>query len=267
AKRVAVSIETNLEDCYANVNREQVTGVTIELIKNAMESFKQSGVVTVGTGMKEGESIIFVRDSGTGISKSNLVKIFDPFWTTKGPRKSGLGLARALGTVKQNGGDIDVESLEGIGSHFAVRFPAVKSPGLENQRSNYKDDAKPLTILLIDEEEKVTESLSAGLTSEGNMVYTASTVEKGFQVLETVRVDVIVSDEDFQGTSGWTFGRKLKSLYSALNRQKPPLILLTAWGVGEVTNERMSSTGVDRVLAKPISIEKLMQNIHEILTR
>ena len=266
SNRVAISIETDLEDCYANVNQEHIVGAIINLIKNALESFKQPGAIIVGTKVEKDEAIICVRDSGMGINKTNLRKIFDPFWTTKGPRRSGLGLPSAMGIVKQNGGDINVESLEGSGSTFSVRFPVTKSPQPENYGLASKENIGPVTILLIDEEEKVVESLSAGLISKGNVVYTASTVEEGLQVLETIEVDVIVSDEDFQGASGWNFGRKLKSHYSALNREKPPLILLTAWGVGEITSERMLNTGVDRILAKPITIEKLVHNIREILS-
>lgn len=265
--KIPISIVTDLkEDCYVRVNQDRILEVMTNLIKNAMESLSEVGTVEVGVHHENDEALFFVRDSGVGISKDDLKRIFDPFWTTKGPRKSGLGLASSLGIVKQNGGEITVESCEGQGSTFKVRFPLVTPPD-DSQPGDFSEAAvRGMTVLVIDEEEKVLESLGSGLISRGNVVYTVSTIQEGFRILDTNDVDVIISDEAFKDISGWDFGRELKRRFSEMNRVKPRLILLTAWGVGETHSEKMKRTGVDCVLAKPLTIEKLIHHMREILS-
>ncbi|MGC8602591.1 MAG: ATP-binding protein [Desulfomonilaceae bacterium] len=262
--KIVISIETELDqDCHAKVNQEQILEVMINLIKNAFESLEQSGVVRIGVKNENGDAVFYVKDSGIGITKVDLKKIFDPFWTTKGPRAKGLGLAGALGIVKQNGGEIVVDSTEGMGSTFKVKFPLIQ-PSVKNEEGLVpKNNVRELTVLIIDGDPKVIETLSAGLTHEVKLAHTASTIERGLSILDNIDVDIIISDEDVHGKSGWDFARELKRRYVKLNRKKPCLILLTTWGIEETVREKMSKTGVDLILAKPVTIEKLIHHIRE----
>ncbi len=122
-------------------------------------------------------------------------------------------------------------------------------------------------VLLIDEEEKVVESLSDGLVSKGYSVHTANTVKEGLRILDGIDVDVIVSDAGVQDMNGWDLGRTLKSRFSELGKKKPILILLTAWGVEDESKHDLMRAGVDRILSKPISIQDLVHYIKEILSR
>jgi signal transduction histidine kinase len=67
-----------------------------------------------------------VQDNGSGISKENLDKIFKPFFTTKGERGTGLGLPSVMKFVKDNRGELKVETKEGEGSTFTLLFPVIK---------------------------------------------------------------------------------------------------------------------------------------------
>jgi PleD family two-component response regulator len=98
---------------------------------------------------------ITVNDQGCGIPRENLLKIFDPYFTTK-PNGSGLGLASAYSIVKRHGGVLEVSSTVGEGSSFAVRLPA--SPGMCPEEEKIKK--KPQTagsgrILIMDDEEMI----------------------------------------------------------------------------------------------------------------
>ena len=121
---IVVSIDTDLkDDCYINVNQDRILEVMINLVKNGVESLSENGTVRVGVESDEHEATFYVQDTGVGIKEADLKRIFDPFWTTKGPAKSGLGLPSAMGIVKRNNGEITVESSEGGGSIFRVKFP------------------------------------------------------------------------------------------------------------------------------------------------
>jgi two-component system NtrC family sensor kinase len=67
---------------------------------------------------------ISITDTGCGISEENLQRIFDPFFTTKGVGKgTGLGLSVSHGTIKAHGGEVAVESTEGVGTQFRIYLP------------------------------------------------------------------------------------------------------------------------------------------------
>lgn len=106
--------------------------VFINLFTNALDAMTSGGIITVkirldDAGMSSKPRIIVdVIDTGSGIPKENISKIFNPFFTTKDPGKgTGLGLSVAYMIVKRNGGDIEVESEEGVGTKFTVSLPLV----------------------------------------------------------------------------------------------------------------------------------------------
>jgi two-component system, cell cycle sensor histidine kinase and response regulator CckA len=265
---IVVSIDTDLkDDCYINVNQDRILEVMINLVKNGVESLSGNGTVRVGVESDDHDATFYVQDTGVGIREADLKRIFDPFWTTKGPAKSGLGLPSAMGIVRQNNGEITVESSEGGGSIFRVKFPRTEIFPGAGSRQGSKDTTENLMVLLIDEEEKVVESLSDGLVSRGYSVHTANTVKEGLRILDGINVDVIVSDAGVQDMNGWDLGRTLKNRFSGLEKKKPILILLTAWGVEEESKHDLMRAGVDRVLSKPVSIQDLDHYIKEILSR
>jgi signal transduction histidine kinase len=104
---------------------DQLQGVWLNIIINAMDALdKEKGVITVSTGHQGNEIRVMITDNGQGIKPENMKKIFEPFYTTKGPGKgTGLGLSVCHRIIKQHGGDITVESQVGIGTSFTVTLP------------------------------------------------------------------------------------------------------------------------------------------------
>jgi PAS domain S-box-containing protein len=267
-RETAVSIETDLtQDCYARVNQERILEVMINLIKNGVESIVEKGTVTVGVENRGSDAAFYVKDTGAGIKLEDLRRIFDPFWTTKGPKKSGLGLASALGIVKQNDGEIKVETTDGGGTAFEVIFPSADfSPDTKIPAST-TSNVRKISVLVVDEEEKVLELLSNGLELEGYSVNSASTVAEGLRIVDESDVDLVVSDSGSHDMSGWDLGRLLQDRYQNSDKGKPSLILLTAWGVGQIQNEKIRRAGVDAILAKPVPIRDLVAKIREIISQ
>ncbi|HIJ94182.1 MAG TPA: PAS domain-containing protein [Desulfuromonadales bacterium] len=99
--------------------------VCLNLLMNAHQAIKGSGIVEITTKSIASESVVFeIRDSGCGISKEIIEQIWDPFFTTKEVGQGlGLGLAITYSIIQRHGGDIRVESHSGSGSKFTVRMP------------------------------------------------------------------------------------------------------------------------------------------------
>ena len=129
-----LSVETELDPLVGRVpqaNAEQLVQVFMALLLNAMDAMGDRGLVRIvsrsGETPAEG-AVVEVIDQGHGIARSEIGKIFEPFYTTKGPGKgTGLGLSICYGIVQEHGGRVEVESTLGQGSTFRVVLPVVEA--------------------------------------------------------------------------------------------------------------------------------------------
>ncbi len=128
-----MTIHQELDPGIARVpqaNGEQLVQVFMALFLNALDAMGDRGVLTVRTrigSFAEDGVIAEVVDQGHGIARSELTKIFEPFYTTKAPgRGTGLGLAICYGIIREHGGRIEVESVLGQGSTFRIILPTVE---------------------------------------------------------------------------------------------------------------------------------------------
>jgi two-component system NtrC family sensor kinase len=105
-------------------NVGQLQQVFVNLIVNAFQAMPQGGTLTITTGVRNGNVMVAVRDTGCGIPEQNLARLFDPFFTTKpSGQGTGLGLSVSRGIIEMHQGTIEVESEVGRGSCFTVYLP------------------------------------------------------------------------------------------------------------------------------------------------
>lgn len=126
AERADVVIEEQLAATLPAVlgDRNQLAQVLVNLSLNAIEAMPEGGLLSVSTRAVDGRVVIVVRDTGCGIKAEDLDRVFDPFFTTKPPGEgTGLGLSVSYGTVEQHGGELTVESREGVGTTMTVVLP------------------------------------------------------------------------------------------------------------------------------------------------
>lgn len=115
--------ETLTGHCMVQGRQGELFEVVVNLIRNAVEALPQGGDIRVGTVAEDGWAILTVEDNGVGVAEQNLGKIFQPFFTTKGCERAGMGLAGSYGIITGHGGEISVRSVRGEGTTFTVRLP------------------------------------------------------------------------------------------------------------------------------------------------
>jgi two-component system NtrC family sensor kinase len=112
----------NLPEIETDAN--QLRQVLLNIINNAIDAINPPGKITISTSYNDDQIIIAVTDTGKGISKEMMEKIFLPFFTTKEVGKgTGLGLSVSYGIIKNLGGKIEVESVVGKGTTFTIILP------------------------------------------------------------------------------------------------------------------------------------------------
>jgi signal transduction histidine kinase len=103
-------------------DRNQVKQVYFNIIKNAMEAMKPGGTLRIRTRADDDNVYLMIADSGSGIKQEDLVRIFQPYHTTK-PGGSGLGLMIVRRIMREHGGLVGLESKEGVGTVVTLQFP------------------------------------------------------------------------------------------------------------------------------------------------
>ena len=141
-KTAGIEMNVNLGEDLPPVNFDSglMKMALLNLIKNAAAAMKTGGKLTVATGRTDGEVLVSVADTGTGISDENILKIFEPYFTTK-EDGTGLGLTLVFKIVKEHQGDINVVSREREGSIFTIALPI---PQIEKRLLDYKAPPGPL---------------------------------------------------------------------------------------------------------------------------
>jgi signal transduction histidine kinase len=128
-----IETKSNLESGLPGViiDESQIQQVFVNLITNAVQAMPGGGTIFISSriGKNNGFVEITVADTGKGITPEFLPHIFDPFFSTKGDRGTGLGLSVSYGIIKNHKGDIRVESKVGVGTTFTIELPVYKEEG------------------------------------------------------------------------------------------------------------------------------------------
>jgi two-component system cell cycle sensor histidine kinase/response regulator CckA len=268
------------------VDQGQLEQVIINLVVNARDAMPNGGRVSVRTSnyvqketvlhgqdeMPAGRYVaIEVMDTGCGIPKDILPRIFEPFFSTKEIGSgTGLGLSTVYGVVRQTGGFIDVESHINKGTHFTVYIPALTE---EEQRNNVPEEnesegEKPApdltgfgTVLLVEDEDAVRMFSARALRNKGYNVFEARSGEDALDVLdkEGDKIDLTVTDVVMPEMDGPT-------LYKHIRDRWPDMKVVFVSGYTEDRLREQFSAGEEiHFLGKPFSLKQLAGKVKELL--
>jgi len=203
-----------------------------------------------------------VSDTGPGMDRAVVERIFEPYFTTKKPGEgTGMGLAVVHGIVKSQGGAITVESEPGQGATFKVWWPK-----FEGEVSLQAEEHGPLSrgqerILFVDDEEPLIRLWDRNLSRLG---YTVTATTSSLEALEYFRAepgafDLVVTDQTMPRLTGLDLIREIKKL-----RPKVPVILCTGFG-GLVGPEEIKSAGATEFVIKPFTTQQMTRLIRRVL--
>jgi CheY-like chemotaxis protein len=190
-------------------------------------------------------------------------RCLEPFFTTKGERGTGLGLAMVYGMVKRHGADIGIESAPGRGTVFRLSFPLAPVAKVPEPPAATPPGSK-LRLLVVDDDALVLGALSTILRRDGHVVTTACGGDDGIAAFRKAHdeggsFDVVITDLGMPRTDG----RKVASAIKATS-PTTPVLLLTGWGQGLTTDEGLARD-VDFVLGKPPSLRDLREALARLV--
>jgi CheY-like chemotaxis protein len=204
---------------------------------------------------EQGNAVVEVSDTGSGIAPDDLPCIFDPFFTTKGEGGTGLGLAIAHGTVRGLGGDIQVSSAPGRGTTFRVVLPPAKPwRGLATPSSAHNVGAlQRARLLIVDDERLVGEAIARSLAEESEVEVVTDAEQALARIAAGERYDVVLCDLLMPVMTGM-------DLYAEVVRTAPKLagriVFMTGGAFTARARAFLESVG-NQCLEKPLDMSKL----------
>jgi two-component system cell cycle sensor histidine kinase/response regulator CckA len=257
-------------------DRQQLEQVMMNLVVNARDAMEGQGEVTITatnqmvvTPMNRdqvtvpiGEYLLVeVEDRGCGIAPEKLQKVFEPFYTTKRTGEgTGLGLATVYGIVKQSGGYVFVDSVEGEGTRFSLMFPAVQEPIAASPAPTRPNNAQIQgqgVVLLVEDEAPVRAFASRALRLSGFTVIEAAHAEEALEILKdpALQVDVFLTDVIMPGLDGPTWVRQ------ALEERPNVRVVFVSGYAEDAFDGSHDDIAQAQFLPKPFSLEALTETV------
>ena len=185
-------------------------------------------------------------------------KIFAPFFSTKGARGTGMGLAIVRGIVQQHGGRIELESAPGAGARFRVLLP-IGTPPVVEQTQRPSTSASTLRILVIDDEDAVRTVLVRILQRIGHHVDAFASGEDALAGFNAGQYQLVCTDLGMPGLSGWDVAAQIRRIDPLVR-----IVLVTGWSE-QIDRHEARLRGVDAILSKPFTIQQVRSLLAELL--
>ena len=257
---------------FAGIESE-IREALVNLVLNAVDALPAGGFITVRTRVirPEGEkpdaafthAVLEISDTGVGMDEETGKHCLEPFFTTKGKRGTGLGLAMVYGVMERHEGKIEIDSKPGKGTTLRLIFPvrqltAKAAPKLEDYRP-----PGPFRILFIDDEPALRHLMRKILTRDGHQVEAPDGGRAGVEAFRVARerkepFDVVITDLGMPYMDG-------HEVAAAVKHESPgtPVVMLTGWGAF-MKDDGTLPAHVDGVLSKPPHIHEIRNMLRRV---
>jgi signal transduction histidine kinase/ActR/RegA family two-component response regulator len=267
-----VDLQADLADPMPDIMgaEHEIRDALTNLIFNAVDAMPAGGTLSVRTGKAtaaDGDARAFIEviDTGVGMDEDTRRRCLEPFYTTKGERGSGLGLAMVYGMVQRHSAELEIVSATGQGTTVRLSFPAYSSSVVATPTVAHAAVVKrQLRILLVDDDPVLIKSLQDTLQEDGHLITVTHGGREGIEAFAAAmrrgeRFDVVVTDLGMPHVDGRKVAASVKDI-----SPRTPVILLTGWG------QRLISTNdapahVNKVLAKPPRLHELRAAFLELI--
>jgi signal transduction histidine kinase/ActR/RegA family two-component response regulator len=245
----------------------EIRDAVTNLVFNAVDAMPSGGTLTLRSFATQHHVTVEVCDTGIGMTEEVRARCLDPFFTTKGERGTGLGLAMVYGMAERHSAAIEIDSEAGAGTVVRLVFPAATQSELAVPEAHTaRKSVRGLRILVIDDDELLRQSMRAILEREGHSVSIAHGGRAGIEAFSAAthsgeRFQVVITDLGMPHVDGRAVATAVKSI-----SPQTPVILLTGWGQ-HLRDGNDIPPDVDRMLNKPANLSELRAALSQITPR
>jgi PAS domain S-box-containing protein len=255
----------------------EIRDALTNLIFNAVDAMPEGGTLTIRTYVLRASDLagvsqrvaLEVSDTGIGMDEPTRRQCLEPFFTTKGERGTGMGLAMVYGMTQRHKAEFQIDSSPGSGTIMRCIFSAGSIAVDAVDRRRVAPPAAPLSILLVDDDPLIIEAMQEILGRDGHRITAVDGGQAGIDAFTRALaqrnsggagIDVVITDLGMPHIDGRRVAAAIKALSPTV-----PVIMLTGWG------QRLLDDGavppfVDRVLSKPPKLDELRRTLTELTT-
>jgi signal transduction histidine kinase len=261
-----VHVDLDLDDRIplTMADEKQISQVFLNILNNAVQAMKDGAGTLAVTSTREKNDILFtISDTGCGISDDHLMRIFDPFFSTKGSGGTGLGLSVSHGLIRAHGGEISVTSTLGKGTTFTIRLPITKErkQAVPAESSRAARTSDRYRVLIADDDAECRSAISTMLKAEHDVVV-AEDGEEALTWLAKEHFDLLIVDCVMPGLSG-------VELYKWVLNNRAELKKKVVFITGEIfvpeIKSFLESTGC-QYITKPFAMDNFKDTVHTALS-
>jgi PAS domain S-box-containing protein len=231
-------------------------------VKTRQVTIPESDIVEKGIKAPGSYLELKIADTGHGMTKINMERIFDPYFTTKAPGEgTGLGLSVVHGIIKSIGGSIDVESERGQGSVFTILMPIVEQEEVQAEKTERVDTHGDERIMVVDDESSIIELLSVQLGKLGYQITAFENGDKAWAHFESnpENFDAVITDLLMPGMQGDKLVEKIKGIKPGI-----PIMVYSGFSECMLKHDGMK-TEADALLLKPTSGTEIAETLRKLL--
>ena len=254
-----IEVRTELAANLPNVAglASEIREALTNLVFNAVDAMPSGGTMTLRTVLSGSAVRCEVGDTGVGMDEDTRRRCLEPFFTTKGERGTGLGLAMVYGVAQRHHAEVAIDSAPGRGTTMALVFKIAAAPATEVQPvATLPEVPEPqisLRILVVDDDPVLLRSLREVLEAEGHSVTTANGGDEGIEAFKSDGggFSVVITDLGMPRVDGRQVATAVKGVSAAT-----PVIMLTGWGRRLAADDEKPAN-VDCMLSKPPQLREL----------
>jgi CheY-like chemotaxis protein len=180
------------------------------------------------------------------------------FFTTKGEAGTGLGLTVVQDIAKGHGGKVSVESKLGEGTSIHIDLPASGHAPSAEAETETVTKACGLRLLVVDDDDIILDVVTEALGDAGHRVDSFKHGADAIEALGRKDYDVVITDLGMPDVTGWDVARSAK-----MHEPELPVVVISGWGA-QFTDEQLTDSGIDAMLAKPFHLQKLRETIESL---
>jgi len=218
---------------------------------NAVDAMPQGGRLAINCVRRNDRLTLYFTDNGGGMSEDVREKVFEPFFSTKGAHGTGLGLSVSYSIIERHGGSIKVESKPDQGTTFIIELPAVEPVISHCIEVSAAGETVPLSILVVDDEPSVRETLADMLNALNHKVQIADSGQAALKYISETNFDLVFTDLAMPDMDGWETARAVKK-----QRPETVVVLVTGYGTGTAPPPGEPDL-IDAIIGKPFDFDQV----------